>query len=149
MIEGQQAGWPWWTYTSMTAGLALLVLFAAWERRVQTKGGSALVPPRLFTHPAFTGGALLALVYFAAFTSIFFTIALLWQVGLGHSALQSGLVAMPFAVDSIIGAAESDTLAARFGRVMLTVGLGLVAAGITALRLILALVSPSATTAGS
>ena len=41
VIEGQQAGWPWWTYTSMTAGLALLVLFAAWERRVQTKGGSA------------------------------------------------------------------------------------------------------------
>ena len=91
---------------------------------------------------------LLALVYFAAFTSIFFTIALLWQVGLGHSALQPGLVAMPFAVD-IIGASESDTLAARFGRVMLTVGLGLVAAGITALRLILALVSPPATTAGS
>ena len=32
------------------------------------------MPPRLFTHPAFTGGVLLALVDFAAFTSIFFNI---------------------------------------------------------------------------
>ena len=142
VIEGQQAGWPWWTYASLTAGLLLLVLFAAWELHVENKGGDPLVPPRLFSHPAFTGGVLLALVYFAAFTSIFFTIALLWQAGLGHSPLQSGLVAMPFAVGSIIGAAQSDTLAARFGRVVLTVGLGLVATGITALWVVLSLVSP-------
>jgi EmrB/QacA subfamily drug resistance transporter len=143
VIEGQQAGWPWWTYASLTAGPLLLVLFAAWELHVENNGGDPLVPPRLFSHPAFTGGVLLALVYFAAFTSIFFTIALLWQAGLGHSPLQSGLVAMPFAVGSIIGAAQSDTLAARFGRVVLTVGLGLVAAGITALWVVLSLVSPA------
>ena len=113
------------------------------ERRLRAGAAATVHPSGVYRR------VLLALVYFAAFTSIFFTIALLWQVGLGHSALQSGLVAMSFAVDSIIGASESDTLAARFGRVMLTVGLGLVAAGITALRLILALVSPSATTAGS
>jgi MFS family permease len=91
----------------------------------------------------FTGGVLLALVYFAAFTSIFFTIALLWQAGLGHSALQSGLVAMPFAVGSIIGASQSDVLAARFGRCVLIAGLGLVAAGITVVWLIFALRAPT------
>ena len=84
------------------------------------------------------------MVYFAAFTSIFFTIALLWQAGLGHSALQSGLVAMPFAVGSIIGAARSDVLAARFGRSVLICGLGLVAAGITAVWLMLAHTAPTA-----
>ena len=139
LIEGQQTGWPWWTYVSMAAGIAIIVGFGLWERRVEAKGGKPLVPPRLFRHPSFTGGVLLALVYFAAFTSIFFTIALLWQAGLGHSALQSGLVAMPFAMGSIVGAAQSDTLAARFGRVVLIVGLGLVAAGITAVWLVLAL----------
>ena len=66
-------------------------------------------PPRRFRHPSFTGGVVLALVYFAAFTSIFFTIALLSQGGLGHTALQSGLVAMPFAIGSIFGASQSDT----------------------------------------
>ena len=139
LIEGQQTGWPWWTYASMAGGVATIILFGLWERRVEESGGNPLVPPRLFRHPSFTGGVLLALVFFAAFTSIFFTIALLWQAGLGHSALQSGLVVMPFAVGSIIGAAQSDTLAARFGRVVLVVGLGLVAVGITAVWLVLAL----------
>jgi EmrB/QacA subfamily drug resistance transporter len=139
LIEGQQEGWPWWTYASMAAGAVLIALFGLWERRLENAGGNPLVPPRLFAHPSFTGGVLLALVYFAAFTSIFFTIALLWQAGLGHTALQSGLVAMPFAVGSIIGASQSDVLAARFGRRVLIVGLGMVALGISAVWLIFAL----------
>ena len=59
-----------------------------WERHVEAAGADPLVPPRLFAHASFTGGVLLALVYFAAFTSIFCTIALLWQAGLAHTALQ-------------------------------------------------------------
>lgn len=144
LIEGQQEGWPSWTYVSMVGGAVLIALFALWERRLEKLDGNPLVPPRLFAHSSFTGGVLLALVYFAAFTSIFFTIALLWQAGLGHSALQSGLVAMPFAVGSIIGAARSDVLAARFGRSVLICGLGLVAAGITAVWLMLAHTAPTA-----
>jgi len=144
LIEGQQEGWPSWTYVSMVGGAVLIALFALWERRLEKLEGNPLVPPRLFAHSSFTGGVLLALVYFAAFTSIFFTIALLWHAGLGHSALQSGLVAMPFAVGSIIGAARSDVLAARFGRSVLICGLGLVAAGITAVWLMLAHTAPTA-----
>jgi MFS family permease len=77
-------------------------------------------------------------VYFAAFTSIFFTIALLWQAGLGRTALQSGLVVTPFAIGLIGGASQSDAFAARFGRNVLVAGLGLVAVGITAVWLLLA-----------
>jgi EmrB/QacA subfamily drug resistance transporter len=143
LIEGQQVGWAWWTYACMAGGIALLVLSGLWERRVEQTGADPLVPPRLFAHASFTGGVLLALVYFAAFTSIFFTIALLWQAGLGHTALQSGLVATPFAIGSIIGASQSDTLAARYGRAVLMVGTGLVAAGITTVWIILALTPPT------
>jgi len=50
---------------------------------VERDGGNPPVPPRLFAPGFFTGGVLLALVYLAAFTSMFFTIALLWQAGLG------------------------------------------------------------------
>jgi MFS family permease len=139
LIQGQQAGWPLGTYTSMTGGVVLIALFALWERRVEKSSGNPLVPPRLFAHPSFTSGALLALVYFAAFTSIFFTIALLWQAGLGHSALESGLVVLPFAIGSIIGASQSDRRALRFGRTVLVVGLGLVAIGIIGVWLVLAL----------
>ena len=143
LIEGQQENWPSWTYASMAGGTALIALFALWERRLERTHGNPLVPPRLFRHRSFAGGVVLALVYFAAFTSIFFTIALLWQVGLAHTALQSGLVAMPFAIGSIVGASQSDALAVRFGRNVLVVGLGLVAVGITAVWLVLALCQPT------
>ena len=82
------------------------------------------MPPHLFTHPAFTGGVILALVYFAAFTSIFFSISLLWQSGLGHTALESGLVSIPFAIGSIVGSSQSNRLAERLGRTVLVIGAG-------------------------
>lgn len=86
----------------------------------------------------------LATVYFAAFTSIFFTLSILWQTGLEHSALATGIVLLPFAAASIAGASMSDSLAARFGRTVLALGLALVAAGITAISIILLTVPANA-----
>jgi MFS family permease len=107
------------------------------------RGNSPLVQPHLFSHPAFTGGVILALVYFAAFVSIFFTISILWQAGLGHTALEAGIVSIPFALGSIVGASQSGKLAASIGRTVLVIGAGMVAVGLSALWLVLML-----TTAG-
>ncbi len=137
LIQGQEEGWPLWTYLSIAGGLLLMVAFAFWERRLAARGKSPLVPPHLFSHPAFTGGTILALVYFAAFTSIFFTISLLWQFGLGHTALEAGLVAIPFAIANIVGASQSDRVAQKLGRGVLVLGAGLVFVGLLALWLIL------------
>jgi EmrB/QacA subfamily drug resistance transporter len=142
LIEGQDQGWPVWTYLSLVGGLTLITLFGVWEVAVAKRGESPLVPPHLFSHPAFTGGVILALVYFAAFVSIFFTISILWQAGLGHTALESGIVSIPFALGSIVGASQSGKLAARIGRRVLVIGAGMVAVGLIALWLVLLLMSP-------
>jgi EmrB/QacA subfamily drug resistance transporter len=130
LIEGQEQGWPAWTYVTLVAGAALIVAFGFWEVGYSRRGKSPLVPPRLFAHPAFTGGTILALVYFASFTSIFFTISILWQTGLGHTALESGLVSIPFAIGSIIGSSQSNRLSQRLGRSVLILGVGLLAVGL-------------------
>jgi len=141
LIEGQDLGWPLWTYLSLSGGVVLVVLFAFWELHLQRRGGTTpLVPPHLFSHPAFTGGVVLALVYFAAFTSIFFTISILWQAGLGHSALEAGLVSIPFALGSIVGASQSDRIAHRLGRTALVLGTGLVALGLATIWVVFLLV---------
>lgn len=140
LIQGQQEDWPLWTYLSIAGGVVLLVLFALWEVGVSRRGKIALVPPHLFSHPSFTFGVILALVYFAAFTSIFFTISIFWQAGLGHTALESGLVSIPFAIGSIIGASQSNRLAERLGRRTLSLGTALVSLGLLALWLVLLLV---------
>lgn len=102
LIQGQDAGWPTWTYLTLGAAVVLLLGFAAWEVGYARRGGDALVPPRLFTHLAFSGGVGLAVVYFAAFTSIFFVLSILWQAGLGHTALDTGIMLVPFALGSIV-----------------------------------------------
>jgi EmrB/QacA subfamily drug resistance transporter len=141
LIEGEEQGWPLWTWLSLAGGAVLVVLFALWQLRVDRRGRTTpLVPPHLFSHPAFTGGVILALVYFAAFTSIFFTISILWQSGLGYSALESGLVSIPFALGSIVGSVLSARLAHRLGRTVLVIGAGAVAAGLVAIWLVLLLV---------
>jgi len=137
LIEGEDQGWPLWTFLTLIAGAVLIVAFAFWEIAYTKSGRSPLVPPHLFSHPAFTGGTILALVYFAAFTSIFFTISILWQSGLGHTALESGLVSIPFALGSIVGSSQSNRLAARLGRSVLILGTALLTVGLIAVFVLL------------
>jgi EmrB/QacA subfamily drug resistance transporter len=143
LIEGQQVGWASWTYWTIAAGVVLIVLFALWELSMVRRNESPLVSPHLFSHAAFTGGTILALVYFAAFTSIFFSISILWQTGLGHTALQSGFVSIPFALGSIIGSSQSNRLAARLGRSVLVIGLAMVTVGLAALWILLLIIPAS------
>ena len=143
LIEGQDKGWPLWTYLTLAAGVLLLVVFAFWEVAYTRRGNNPLVPPHLFSHPAFTGGVILALVYFAAFTSIFFTISILWQTGLGHTALQSGVVSIPFAIGSIIASSQSNQLSQRLGRTVLVIGTVLVTVGLVWVWLVLRSSAPA------
>lgn len=144
LIQGEEAGWPLWTWASIVAGLLILVGFAGWELRRAKAARTQLVPPRLFAHPSFTGGVVLGFVYFASFTSIFFVIALYWQSGLGHSALESGLAVLPFSVGAVVGAALSERLSRRLGRGVLVLGTAGVAAGFIALWAVVLLVDPGA-----
>lgn len=146
LIQGQDAGWPTWTFLTLAAAVGLLLAFAAWEVGYARRGRDPLVPPRLFTHPAFSGGVGLAVVYFAAFTSIFFVLSILWQAGLGHTALETGIMLVPFAVGSIIASSFSDRLSRRLGRTVLLLGTLLVTIGLAWTWLTLRLADPVALT---
>ena len=130
LIQGQQDGWHAWTWWTMAAGIGGLAIFAGWQVLFTKRGGSALVPPRLFHHASFTFGVILALVYFAAFTSIFFTLSILWQGGLGHTALESGLLTIPFAIGTAVISSQSTKWAAKIGRSVLVIGAAMVALGL-------------------
>lgn len=141
LIQGQQEGWPAWTWLTMAAGLIGIVLFAAWQVFFTRRGGSALVPPKLFSHASFSLGTILALVYFAGFTSIFFTLSILWQAGLGHTALESGFLTLPFALGTAVFSSQSSKWAAKIGRSVLVIGAALMVVGLGGILAILNLVS--------
>jgi hypothetical protein len=130
LIEGQADGWPAWAFICLAVSVPLLVLLAWRELRVERAGRVALIPPRVVRHASFSAGAIFALVYFAAFTSIFFTLSVVWQVGFGHGALSAGAITSPFAFGAIVTARRSDAVAARLGRLTISIGCAVVALGI-------------------
>jgi EmrB/QacA subfamily drug resistance transporter len=141
LIQGQQENWPAWTWWTMVAGVLGIVIFGAWQVFFTKRGGSALVPPKLFHHTSFTFGSILALVYFAGFTSIFFTLSILWQAGLGHTALESGFLTLPFALGTAIFSSQSSKWAAKLGRSVLIIGAALMTIGLGGIWLLLVNVS--------
>ncbi len=142
LIEGQPNGWPAWTYLSLGGSVPVFLLLAAWEVRTDRRGGDALLKPGLVARSSFSAGAVFALVFFAGFTSVFFTLSILWQVGLGRSALATGLIMTPFALGSLVGAANSARLSARLGRMVLVTGCLLVGVGLAGTAAVLYLTAP-------
>jgi EmrB/QacA subfamily drug resistance transporter len=136
LVEGRALGWPAWTYASFAAAIPLAAALWRWEQHTEAQGRTPLIPPRVVRRPAFAVGAVFAALYFASFTSIFFSLAITWQDGFAHSALASGLVVTPFAAGAMLTARKSHAIAGRLGRRRtLTVGCSLVTVGLGTLLL--------------
>ena len=111
--------------------LAALLLggFVAWERRQMRVGHLPLIDLSLFSLRSYSLGCLLGLAYFAGFTTIFFIFTLFVQNGLKYSALEAGLAVTPFAIGSAVSARIGGGIVFRYGRRLITLGLGLVVIG--------------------
>jgi len=138
LVQGPELGWPAWAITCLVLVVPALALFTAWERRRTRHERTPLVDVALFAQRSFAAGVAVALVHFAAFIGLVFTLSLYLQLGAGQSALSTGLVLMGFALGTLLSAAASDPLTERLGRGVLLAGSGLLAAGIAAVLLALA-----------
>ena len=96
LVEEQQwHGSAKWLLVLLAVGL--FAAFAHWERRCRQRT-QPLVDLELFQLRSYRLGALVALLYFAGFTAIFFIFTLYLQNGLHYSALAAGLAITPFAL---------------------------------------------------
>ena len=106
----------------------LLVAWLLWERRY-ARHGDPVVDLTLFQRGGFTAGAVVAVLYFAGFTGIFFIYTQYLQQGLQYDALVAGAAVLPFAIGSAVAAGVGGRIVQRFGRSMVAVGLAAVAVG--------------------
>ncbi len=138
LVEGGQgvplSDRPWWL---LAPAVALLGLFAVWERIWRGRGRETLVDLSLFKVRSYMFGLGLGTFYFAGFTSIFLIITLYLQVGLGYTALQAGATQTPFALGSAVAAWLGGRLVQRFGRLLAVVGLVMVVGGLLAIDLLI------------
>ncbi len=142
LTEGQPDGWPTWTWVSFGCSAVAFIALGYWELRVDRSGGDSLLKPGLLRQTSFSAGAIFAIVFFGGFSSIFFTLSILWQEGLAHSALITGLVIAPYSVGTLMTASNSHKLSARLGRMVLVTGCALLIAGLAMTILVIHLTAP-------
>lgn len=127
LVEGRDAGWPWWTFALLGLGLALLGVFIAQQRARAAAGRDPLVLPSLFGKRDFVAGIAISLAFFTAFMSSAFVLAVLFQIGLGLSPLVAAGWMLPQAVGMIIGFKGVSKLLS--GRRQLLVGFAIAGIG--------------------
>jgi EmrB/QacA subfamily drug resistance transporter len=143
LVEGQQDGWPAWTWICFGCCAVSIGLLTIWERQADRRGADTLLKPALIRQTSFSAGAIFAIAFFGGFSSVFFTLSILWQEGLAHSALVTGLVIAPYSVGTLVSAANSDKLSARLGRMVLVLGCTLLLAGLALVVLVIRLTTPA------
>jgi EmrB/QacA subfamily drug resistance transporter len=129
LAEGQQHGWPLWTWLSLAAGPVLLVAFAAQQARRKRAARAPLVDLTLFRNRAFGVGSLAGLTYALVPPSFFFVLALYLQDGRGLSALFSGVVFTAVGVGFFAAMLLTQAMTARLGKQILALGAVVTAAG--------------------
>lgn len=124
--------WGWtspWTIRLFCAGLALLIVFIAVERRIATP----TLDLALFKSRVFAFSVIAALVYFVAIAGLIFIVPVTAQTALHMSAFAAGFLLMPITALNIVLAplagALSDRVPVRYvstsGAVLVAIGLAL------------------------
>ncbi|MGW6057397.1 MFS transporter [Streptomyces sp. NPDC055189] len=121
--QGQENGWPLWTWLCMAASAAGFALFAVQQRRTAAAGREPLVTPGLLRKPAFTVGLGGIALFFGGLIGTQLVLTLYLQIGRHFTAGDAGLGNLPLAVGTAIGGAISGAfLADKIGRRVLQIG---------------------------
>jgi len=127
LIEGREAGWPWWSWLSLAAAPLLARFFWRYEGRLAQAGGAPLLDPAALRAPGL-GRALLIALSFYSIGSFFLLFSIYLQNALHLSALDAGLAFLPFGAGFLLGPLATPYFQRRLGEWVNPIGMGLEAA---------------------
>ena len=129
LIQGQEAGWPWWVWACFTGSAVTFGVFVRIERGQERRNGDPLVPPTLLGQRSFSLGLVLVLALYALIYSYNLALSLTMQQALHLSALGAGLVQSPQATAFFVFSVIASRLIPRYGRRVLEAGVIILAVG--------------------
>ena len=123
LIQGQEAGWPAWTFVSLAISFLGFAIFTLQQRWVISRNRTPLVDPDIFKARTYNLGLAGIFTFFAGFTGVYLIITLFLQIGEGYSARGAGIANVAIALGTAIGGALSGAiLAEKFGTRVLQFG---------------------------
>lgn len=128
LVLGHQQNWPAWTFAALVAGLVLLAVFVAVERRVARRGGDPLLDLGVLRVPGVTSGLLTLAAGMVAYGGFIFSLALHLQLGLGDQPLRAGLTFAPAGIGFGLLSMWWRRLPKRWHHALTSVGLVVAAA---------------------
>ncbi len=135
---GRQLGWPLWLFGAMAAGLALLAVFVAIERRV----AMPLIDLDLLFDRAFGSGLVTIFAFQFGNIAFYLLVTLFLQGGLGLAPFDAGLAVVPLALAFTLASRLTGRWVARYGPRTLLAGLALQMGSMLALMDVVSVQSP-------
>ncbi len=123
LIEGREAGWPWWTAILLLAVPLLALLLWRYERRLSQRGGSPLLDPRVLSAPGMGQGLTIVLLFYSL-AAFFLLFSIYLQSALHMNALSAGTLFLPFGLGFLIGPLLTPYLRRFVGNYLSTIGMG-------------------------
>ncbi|EPY7163197.1 MFS transporter [Klebsiella variicola] len=132
LIEGREAGWPWWTWLSFLAFPLLVSLLWRYEHRLSQHGGSPLLDPTVLRAPGLSQGLAIVLLFYSI-GAFFLLFSVYLQDALHLNALNAGLIFLPFGVGFLIGPLLTPFLRRFAGNYLSAIGMGCETSGLAGL----------------
>ncbi|AJE87685.1 major facilitator transporter [Streptomyces albus] len=132
LIRAGEFGWDdAGAWVLIVAGLAVLVVFFAHQRRLSASGRRPMLDPGLFESASFTWGVILIGVVALANIGVIFAMPQYFQAVQGTDAMGSGVRLLPLIGGLVAGAVPADRIARLLGaRLAVATGFAAIAAGL-------------------
>ena len=119
-------------------GVIMILLLMEWEEHLESHGKDGLFPPSIFKTPGLKRSITVRFIQMAVMAGFLYIFPLMLQLGFDYTAMQTGVMLMPFSLSLLVMAILGSKLSARFfanhiivtGYVLATAGLGVLAASI-------------------
>jgi len=137
LIEGREAGWPWWTWLLFVAVPLLASLLWRYEHRLSQNGGSPLLDPAVLRAPGLGQGLVVVLLFYSI-GAFFLLFSVYLQGALHLNALTAGTLFLPFGIGFLIGPLLTPYLRRFAGNYLSAIGMGFETAGLAGLAWLIA-----------
>ncbi|MGA0532542.1 MFS transporter [Hansschlegelia sp. KR7-227] len=143
LVEGREAGWPLWAWISLSAVPILAGAFWRYEGTLARAGGSPLLDPRALNAPGLARGLTIALLFYTIST-FFLLFSVYLQQALHASALEAGLVFLPYGLGYLLGPLISPAFRRVLGTFVTPLGMSLEAIALYGVAWLIGATTPGA-----